>query len=180
MKNSRTILSLSTLLPVLLIVACGLVSGTFVIPLFFSDIDFTTESGLYHFDVDLSENEDWEEHEDDIESIDALGFELWITNHESTAATFSIYLDSLTVAPYETEAELTTAGVHEILTGLTISPGVTAVSYSESLGYLTNVDYLSTQVLTGMFRCYGVSSFGTTSGYTIDSVRVIVTATAAL
>jgi hypothetical protein len=171
---------MSGLVILALLLACGLTSGTFVISHFFRDIDFTTRTGFYYYLVDLNDDPDWEEHADDIESIDAVGFELWITSHETESATFSIYLDEATGPAYETEDDLVVAEVPKVLDGLTINPGANTVSYGESLGYLINVDSLSARILEGTFGYYGVSSYGTSDGYTIDSVRVVVTVTVSL
>ena len=177
MKTNMRLLSLSVLLPLVIVTACGLLSGTFVIERMFHNIDFTTQTGLYNVVVDMSEDEDWEEHEDQIEGIDAIGFEIWITNNEAESAEFNIYLDELEQPVYASQAELDSAGVPKILDGLEIDPGANFLSYGQSLGYLTNVEYMKTRVAEGTFMLYGTSDIGTTDGYHIDSLRVIVTVT---
>ncbi len=183
MRHSKNFLSLSSLLVFTLLLACGLVSGTFVVSVMFRDIPFTAGDSLYFYEVDLDEDSDWEEHSSDIESIDAVGFELWITNHEAEPATFSVYLDSIYYDPvgdpivYDLETELVDNGVPKVLDGLTIDSGPNYFTYGQSLTYLDNVGYLSDLMLDGSFHFYGVSTQGDVDGYTIDSVRVVVTVT---
>ena len=122
------------------------------------------------------------EHSADIESIDAVGFELWITNHELEPATFSVYLDTLDGPIYPSDSALADNAIPKILDGLTIEANATGdaqtyVSYGESLTYLDNVAYMSDLMLDGEFHFYGVTDQGDVAGYTIDSVRVVVTVT---
>ena len=49
-----------------------IISGTFVIV---ENIEFTAGSGFYFYQVDITDEEDWDEHKDDIDFIDAVGVE---------------------------------------------------------------------------------------------------------
>lgn len=167
----------SGLIILALLTGC-LISGTFVVTAFFTEQDFTTQGEVYFFVVDLTQESEWEDHQDDIESVDLIGFELWITNHDSVAAKFRAYVDELGQPVYNTEAELISNAVPKVFGDLTINPGANTVTYAESLALLTNLEALKTLVESGTFQYYGVATTGNVAGYTIDSARVIVTLSA--
>jgi len=164
----------------LLFLAGCLLSGTFVSVIFIADEDFTTQDEFYYYNVDLTENDIWEDHKDNIKDIDLVGFEVWITNHESEVRTFSVYVDEATEPEYTTLSQVQ-ANATIALDNLTLKagPGVqTHVTYGQSFLYLHNVETLKNLVEDGAFHYYGVSDGGSSAGYTIDSVRVVITFTA--
>ena len=150
---------------------CLLVSGTFVIVKTFS---FTTQSQFYHYAVDITDEGDWKDHKDKIDNIDLVGFELWITSHETIPITLNAYLDSMHTTPYATQLAVE-ANATKVLEGLTVAPGANHVSYGGSFSYLTNVDELKRLVRIGQFDYYGTATGGTGAGFKVDSARVIVT-----
>ena len=167
----------------LLFVGC-LVSGTFTVVIFIDNqtLDDNHASGFYHYVVDLSEEDDWDDHKDDIENIDIIGFDIWVRNMRSTATTFDAWVDDLSDAQI-TNPSLLDADATPILQDLTIGAGpnvVTHITYAESLGHLRNVAALKAYVKSGTFRLYGRSVGTPTIGddYILDSVRVVVTFTA--
>jgi len=167
----------------LLLVGC-LVSGTFTIVIFVDDeeLDDNHPDGFYHYVVDLTDEEDWEDHKDDIENIDVVGFDLWVNNLRNTATTFNAWVDDLGDAQI-TNPALLDANATPILQDLTIAAGpdvVTHITYAASLGHLTNVATLKAFVKGGQFRFYGRSEGTPIIGtdYEVDSVRVVVTFTA--
>lgn len=159
-----------------------LLSGTFVIVISIEKVDFTTRTGFYYYHIDLSEEQDWLDHKDDIKDIDLVGFELWITNHEDVARTFSVYVDDDASLP-DSNSSLTDVKSNAtlVLDEFELDAGPNKqmrVTYGQSFKYLKNVETLKSLVEKGTFDYFGVSSGGTASGYTIDSARVIITFTA--
>lgn len=154
-----------------------LVSGTFIVV---EVIEFSaTSSGFYAEAVDVSDNEDWEDHKDDIDRIDVVGFEVWATNNSTTALTYSAYIDDPQPSLY-TNATQVENNATLIVDGITIPGNVgvsqRVVSYSESLSHIANTATLRTLVKSGQFDYYALTS-GNTTG-TIDSVKVIITVSA--
>lgn len=78
-----------------LLAAGCLVSGTFVIV---EDFTFTAQSGFYFHPVDITTECDWADHKDDIDQIDVVGVEFWITNTESGPGTFDAYVNDFSGA----------------------------------------------------------------------------------
>jgi len=158
----------------LVIVGCHLVSGTFVIVESFS---FTTQTGFYRYEVDITDEEKWEDHKDDISRINVVGFELWITNNESVDVTFNAYIDDADATFYSTYAEVD-ANATKIIDDLTLAAGpgmVTHITYAQSFNYLRNVGELKRLTKEGRFHCYCVSDGGTYSAFIVDSGKVIIT-----
>ncbi len=155
----------------LLIGGCILISGTFVIVEPFS---FTTQSGFYYYNVDITDESDWEDNKDNIDGIDLVGFEMWFDNNEATAITFDVYIDDADGTIYSNGSDVA-AHTTQILDGLTLSPGTTHLTYGNSFAYITNVATLKTLVKTGQFHYYGLADGGSSSGFVIDSGKVIVT-----
>ena len=84
MTKKNIILSGTLLLIALFAVGC-LVSGTFVIT---ETFNFSTQTGFYPDAISLVNNSDWEDHRDNLDKIEIVGFELWITNNESVEWSF--------------------------------------------------------------------------------------------
>jgi len=161
----------------MLVAGCYLISGTFVV---IEEFSFTSETGFYHYYVDVTGEKDWIDHKDDIDDIDLVGFELWITNNESTDVTFVAYLDEATSGPYTNYTDVHANAVR-ILDKITLPAGPgkqTHITYGGSFGYIMNVEVIKKLAKTGKFHFYGVSSGGTATGFIVDSAKVAVTFTA--
>lgn len=156
-----------------------LVSGTFVVVEVFS---FTAlSSNFYREAVDLTDDDTWNDHKDDIDRIDVVGFELWITNNTNTDFTYSAYLDDPTSPMWDTPGEVQ-SNATLIFDNLTISGGgpgsgsQRVVTYAQSFNYLKNIPEIRRLVKEGIFDYYAIT-VGNTTG-SVDSVKVIVTVSA--
>jgi hypothetical protein len=175
MKSLKAKLGLVGIAAALLISVGCLVSGTFVAVFLIVDADFTTQTGFYYYPVDLTDIDVWDEHKDEIKNIETIGFELWITNHEGVQRIFSVYVDEQETTPWDVVGDLD-ANAYLALDGLTLAPSTqTHITYGQSFGLLKNVDKVKELVEGGVFDYYGVSNGGLPSGYTIDSVRIVIT-----
>ena len=169
MITRMKILALVGLIAVAAIVSGCLVSGTFIIV---DDFSFTAASGFYHYTVDITDNADWKDHKDDIDFIDVVGAEFYITN-TGAAETFSVYVDDFGDV-HATEGDVE-ANATPIIEDLTVNPGTTKVTYAQSLGIIKNVARLKALAKTGQFEYYGTSSGNIGTDFVVDSGKVIIT-----
>ena len=158
-----------------------LVSGTFVIT---ESFEFTTQTGFYPEAINLVDNEDWDEHRENLDKVDVVGFELWITNNETAEWKFWANLDDYNAACTTLACANASATKFLIFDTLTIpaatSPNsVKLVSYAESFKYIHNLDKIKQMVFDGSFNYFGYATGGTGgNGGKVDSVRIIITVNA--
>ena len=176
MINIRKSMIRLPLIAAALLVSGCLVSGTFVVVDSFS---FTTQTGFYAYQVNITDEADWEDHKDEIDNIDLVGFELWITNNESFPVTFNAYIDDFDNFFCQDgacfNANTTKSIVLENLT-LPAGPGMQRhVTYGESFDFIRNTERMKTLVKEGRLNYYGTASAGTDLGFIVDSGKVIVT-----
>lgn len=158
-----------------LISGCLLISGTFVIV---EDFSFSGETGFYHYWVDLTNEEDWEDHKDDIDDIDLVGFEMNFTNNDSEPVTFNAYIDDGGEFDVWADYAEVDANAVKILDNLTLPVGKSHLTYGDSFKYIMNVEAMKKLVKKGQFHFYGVSEGGISKDFVIDSGKVVVTFTA--
>lgn len=165
---------LSGLLGAFLLAGCIMV-GTFVIDYeFASDENF---DGLMSFDIDLTEEEDWEEHKDKIKDIDNVGFVLQVANNDDEDVDVEMYIDAVG-EPIYYELEDIQANMDIILDNVTFAAsGVTTIDWPTSLTKVKNVAILKDYAESGVFRIYLVSD-QTSVDVTIEFGVVAVTVTA--
>jgi len=170
-------------LVVVTIFAGCLVSGTFVIDLDIDNTDISTESEFQYFIVDLTDNEDWEDHRDKIEFIDNIGFQLWVENNGASNAGVEFYITRDFSVDIDNAQEVRDNAIR-VLSGLTLVSDDNYIDWPTSLGLVENLDSLKSIVLTENdedtddgFVIYALT---TTLPFeiTIDSATVIVTVTA--
>jgi len=163
-----------------LVVAGCLTSGTFVIVKDFS-VTFTADGGFYWCPIDMTTDPDWEDHQQDIDDLDALGLEFTIQNTSDVASTFAIrFATSSVPAETATPPEEIPPGAVTVLSGLTVAANSTRhVSYAESLGMIGDIAAIKSVVLTGRFDYFGTSSGGSGDDpFVITDGKVIVTISA--
>jgi hypothetical protein len=164
----------------LLFLAGCLVSGQFVTIIEIKNTDFRTENGFYYYPVDLTQEDIWKEHKDNIKDIEVVGFELWIANSQPDTTTFNVYVDDIGNEAYTSKTEVE-ANATRVIENLKLKPsGQTHITYGQSFKYLRKVETLKTLVEEGSFHYYGLTDVGTVNDYVIDSARVIITFTAGL
>lgn len=177
-KSKGIMLTVGLACLALLAFGCKIVSGSFLVV---ENLEFTTHTGFYSLAVDLTDNDVWEDHADEIDQIEVIGFELWITNQSTTAWTYSAYIDDPQPSLYTTPAEVD-ANATQFFGELTVPAGTPTagstkfVSYASSFKYLSNVSTLKTLVKKGAFDLYGISTGGGSGR--IDSLKLIITVAA--
>jgi hypothetical protein len=180
MKKLYTKLGAFGLVLIGLIVAGCLTSGTFVIVKNF-EVSFTADGGFYWCPIDMTTDPDWEEHQQDIDDLDALGLDFTIENTSDVAATFTISFAASTVpAATATAPDAVPAGAVTVLSGLTVPANdTTKVTYAESLGMIGDMAAIKAVVLTGRFDYYGTSTGGSGDNpFDVTDGKIIVTVSA--
>lgn len=175
MKYLKSTFGLLGLTLLSLVLGGCLVSGTFIVV---EVIEFGTAAAFYKDAVDLTGNEEWEDHKDDIDRIDVVGFELWMTN-PGGSFTLDAYLDDPNDTAYTTPGEVT-ANTTQVFGTFTVPASISSsqrvVSYSQSFQYLKNVEAIRRLIRSGAFDFYVLAPGNT--GASLDSVRVVVTVSA--
>lgn len=153
---------------VILLTGCGLISVTFLLD---EDIDTTSvPADLFYFGVDVTDEEDWEDHKDDIKQVNWVSFELYLSNPGGTAVMFDGYIDDIDNAICGTVA--CAEGKTRILKDISIpASGSTHIRMGDSFAYEENIETLKTLAEAGAFHFYGVSDGG---AFVLDSGRVVV------
>ena len=170
MKSMLTKIGLP--LPIILtIVAAGcIMSGTFVVVEVFTP---TVENEFYYEGVDITDNAVWKEHGDQVDFIDAVGFELYTRSTASGDITFDIYVDKYSGPDASPDSVPATATI--VVDGVTVSPGTKTVTYAESLKIIKGLDTLKKLAKTGQMDFYATSTGGVGSTFVVDSIKVVVT-----
>ncbi len=163
-----------------LVVAGCLVSGTFVVV---EDINFSFRAGdpFYWRPIDLTTNSTWEDHKDEIDNIDALGFEFKIENTSASDCEFNVWFAAATGAADESAVPSSMpADTVRVINGLSVAAGgTTTVTYSESLGHISNLAAFKAIVKTGRFDYYGQSCGDTgDSEFLVTNGKIIITVSA--
>ncbi|MEZ5360220.1 MAG: hypothetical protein R3F48_15490 [Candidatus Zixiibacteriota bacterium] len=172
MLRQKSFLRLLAGLAIVSIVAGCIVSGTFVIV---ADFDFTASGDFYFHRVDITDDATWQDHKDDIDFIDAVGAEFYITSTEGTDVTFNVYVDDYTTGP---DPITVPTSASKIITDFTVPNGTTKITYKQSLSILTNLERLKTLAKKGMFDYYATTTGTVGSTFVIDSAKIIVTISA--
>jgi hypothetical protein len=104
-----------------------LVSGTFVLDIKVSQADLEQHGNSYYTDVDLTDNEIWQEHRENLDSVELVGFELWLSN-SGTATVFDMYIDPIG-DPIYTRVGQIDSNATQVLRDLKVPVGDLHVTY---------------------------------------------------
>ena len=157
---------------------CKIVSGTFVVEEIFYDLTPNGTADYYYEAIDITDNDVWVDHKDDIKDIDNVGFELWLSNTAGSANTVDCYISDFSSSLGGTSSKSAVmAGATHVLVDIPLPPGKSFLGYATSFSHITNLDALKTLGEIGQFKFWAISDI-TTSNFTVDSIRVVVTLTA--
>jgi hypothetical protein len=116
-----------------------------------SDLEGQTDTNFDLRSVDLTENSDWKDHKDQLNSVDDIGFACKITNHESTVATGQIWISEKS---YSSPADVRASAV-KILDGIAIAAGGTrSIEWKESADFLSHFNEAKTIIYKEKFHLY--------------------------
>jgi len=145
-------LGASILAAALVLTGC-IVSGQFVVVIDWGGFVSTHES-LNSEHIDLTTNETWNDHKDDIQNIVDVKFKVTIRNLASTPASGEVYVSKTS---YST-APAVKASATRILQGIVIPASSTrTIGFDESATYRENLDTLLDLVKDGQFYIYGIA-----------------------
>lgn len=169
---------------VLLFVACGIISGTWVISFKVAENeDLNWEGEFYYSEVDMSKESDWEDNKEHLKDVDLVGFELWATNNVDEDKLYRVYAapGSSDLVP-SSSLSAVEAGATLILDDVPLAASTsTYVTYGNSFKYLKNFDQLVTYIEDGNVKFFSMEAGGATNtDLHIDSLLVVVTFTAGL
>jgi hypothetical protein len=137
-----------------LLVAGCIVSVQKIIVVNISDEMVSTDEAINAEAIDLTDNEDWEEHKDEIQSVIDLKFACTIVNNEGTAATGRVYLSE---DEYTTPEDIDSLAVL-FLDGIVIPANDSVViNFTGSAPYIHNLDPVLDLVEGGQFYIYGIA-----------------------
>lgn len=157
--KKRYLLGLSgAILLVVLACSCWLLSGTWVIIYHVEDATVHPHSSFYSFPVDLTGEEVWQDHKDDIDDIADVSFTFKLANTDTTDTARTIigriYISSDSTLG-DTLAVDTSATI--ILDGMSVPPGDTLqMTLAHYYDLLQNFDTLKNLVKTGIFTVYAI------------------------
>jgi len=170
MKKIMKKLGVVGLISIALLVSSCIVAATFIID---EVIFFTPKNAFYFEQVNLTTNEDWQEHSDKIDFIDAIGVEFYITSTAAGSVTFDAYVDDH--SGFGADPSAVPVGAIKIIDDFTIDPGIGGMTYLESLGEILELDTLKHYGKLGMFDFYVTTTGTVGTTFVIDSARVIAT-----
>jgi hypothetical protein len=156
MKYSRLYPAfLAAALALSMVVTGCIVSGQFIVLIAGTNTIHSTGDDLDYVEVDLTDNDTWEEHKDEIQGIIDIKFECQFENNLSDSADGELWIS--------TELYTTVAQVRDnatrVLSGLELEGDeVRDVSFSASSAYIENLDTVLDLLESGHFFVYGIAS----------------------
>lgn len=132
-----------------------LLSGTYVITYKVGDEIISTEKTLNSASVDLSDNDTWADHEEDIKYVDEVAFTFKVENRISTdSATGQLYITDIDTF---TQVDDIRDNATLIVDGIELGPGeMKHILWNECFQYILNFETLKEQVESGTFHLYGI------------------------
>ena len=162
----------------LVFVGCLLITKTFTIVIYVDASIESDEDTIGQEYITLAGNEVWEDHKDEINSIESVEFAAEITNWESTEASGQIYVSDngslTTLSAIQNNATL-------VLDGIAIPPGpgeTIVIEREESAQYIMNFEVLRDYVESGDFYIYAVADNVPFHITVAESMAVIISFTA--
>jgi len=148
-----------------------LVSGTEVFDLLIGTLNVT--GGSFNEDtIDLSENDTFNDHKDEIELIDRVGFTTEVDNNSGQDALLSVY--------FSTQAGLGDPATQAtpLFLNVPIPAAGRTITYDESLDLLLNFDQLQAAIKGGVITFYTTANGN--FNLTLNDLTMIVTFTVGL
>lgn len=137
--------------------ASCITTGNVMVVEYLDDLSAATGQTITSGDVDLSENEDWEDHKEDINGIDDIGFACRIRNNANAAASGQLYV-SPNDKDYTTEAAIRANGIL-VLDGIVVPAGETReILWQDSYDYLKNFELVKEIVFGEQFHYYFIAA----------------------
>lgn len=137
--------------------ASCITTGNVMVVEYLDDLSAVSGQTITSGDVDLRENQDWQEHKEDIIGIDDLGFACRITNNSNASASGQLYV-SPNDKDYTTEAAIRANGIL-VLDGIVVPAGETRdIEWQESYDFLQNFEQVKEVVFGEQFHYYFIAA----------------------
>jgi hypothetical protein len=134
--------------------SCFLFSGTWVIIYKVDQADIQAKPGFYKFTVDLTTEDIWQDHKDDIDDIADISITFELANRGAESATGRVYVSSDSTLA-DTTAVKSSATI--ILDGISVAAGDTLqMTMAHYYDILQNFDTLKDLVKSGVFTAYAI------------------------
>jgi len=160
-----------------LVSSCFLFSGTWVIIYEVDDADVDPDTSFYKFTVDLTGEDVWEDHKDDIDDIADISFTFKLANTGDNTITGQVYVSSNDTLDDTTEVK---SSATIILDGISVAAGDTLqMTLAHYYDLLQNFDTLKALVKSGIFTAYAIVP-NAPNGMEFFDVIVVVTISAGL
>ncbi len=157
----------------LLAAACSLVSGQITFTQDFGSGTASADKTVHYIACDLSENEDYQDHKDEIKSVEAFGFFLTVENIGADEAKGEMWLSFEDLGLTPSIATIKAEAVR-IVGNANLGTGeVRTIDFDESQAYVENLDDIETAVKEGVFYLYGITDLGSQVEYT--DLNVVIT-----
>ncbi len=142
------------ILLILLVSSCFLFSGTWVIIYEVEEADIDCPGSFYKFTVDLTEEDIWKDHKDDIDNIPDISLTFKLANTGTDTLTGRVYVSPSSTLDDTTEVK---DSATIILDGISVAPGDTLqMTLAHYYDLLQNFDTLKDLVKTGKFTAYAI------------------------
>lgn len=148
-----------------------LVSGTEVFGFLIGTLNVTGGT-IAQDTIDLSEDDTFNDHKDEIEVVDRVGFTTQVTNNSAQDALLSVY--------FSTQAELSDPAnqATPLFLNVPIPAAGRTVTYDESLDLLLNFDQLQEAIKGGVITFYTTAD--SNFSLTLNDLTMIITFTVGL
>lgn len=154
LKTNRKYLGLLPLLPIVLISACWLFSGTWVIIYKVDDEEIQANQDFHKFSVDITQEDVWKEHKDHLDDIEDVSITFKLINPFISPAVGQVYVSSDSSL---SDSAAVTSSATIILDGITIPGGDSLrVDMAHYYDLLQNFKTLRDLVKTGVFTAYAL------------------------
>lgn len=144
---------LTTALGIALLAAGCIISGQFILVYSGTATIESTNSDLDPREVDITQEDLWQDHKDDIQGIEDIKFECEFVNNTDHTLHGELYISSV---GYTTVQQVRDDAIR-VFSGLEVLAGETKpVSFSESSAYIENLDTVLDLLESGHFWLYGI------------------------
>lgn len=175
---NKTKLALVTLLAISLIVACGIATGSFTIGYELDGPIESTDADLDREVIDLTTISDYNDHKDEIKSVDNIAVVGTAYNYGNTPVSGEVWLVDFPDSNYTDPDTVRYYGTR-IFVSPVIQPGEELViDWANGLDYIENFSDVQAAVELGQFVLYGLGD--SQFFYVYFDVSIIITFTAGL
>lgn len=139
------------------LLSCGITTVNLTLTYHIDDIA-STDDAVEVYTLDLNSDSDYEEHKDNIKSVDQIGVVAWLYNNLPSEATAEIWV--ATDDSYTTAEEVRDHGTRVFVLPEPIPASDSVlISWENGLTYMENTDYLTDLIINeGTFAVYGIAA----------------------